>query len=379
MNLKTTALCSLTVLVAASAHGQNPALNTLLTKVSGRYRNMDALKVKSTLVQTVEEQELTTDVQLQMRRPNQFLLELKGSMTLTVLNDGKDSYVVRGDRKSYFKAKAPQRLIGSDLMAGQNVPAPASRLIAMAVAGTLREGTTAVSRSLTTAEYKPVSGAYSTVTFPWEDGSLAEVQILNGDFTIRKVTLKRADKPVITETVSLVDYENPVAAEAFVVKLDGLQQVSSLPPFELPKVVKLKEAEDFTLETLDGGKVRLKELRGRTVLITFWKLDDETALEDAKRLSQFQRELSDKGLEIVAVNMGNSADDIKEFLKKNKLKFPVAFNGNGEKEDAAKLLEVEEFPASVVVNPEGKIVAKVVGSSKGDRRVIDALKKLGIQ
>jgi peroxiredoxin len=375
-----TALFMLTAFAAAvPVSAQNPTLTQILNRVSVRYRNLDNLKMRSALVQTSEDAELTTDVFTHLRRPNQYLVELKGALTFTLLNDSKDVYAVRGDRKSYLKLKAPLRLMGADALAGQTLPAPLTKLVSLAVTGTLRDGATPISRSLLDARIERSGDGYTVLSFPWEDGSLAELSVSQNDSTLRKVVLRRGAKAVVTETVSELDYENPVPSELFTPKLSGYQMVATLPPLELPKIVKLKEAEDFSVEKPDGTKVRLKDLRGRTVLLVFWKSDIETMVEYAKLLSQFQRELNEKGLEILAVNTGDTAEVIEEFMKQNRLKFPVALNGSTEKDDAAKLYEVDEEPTSFIINPEGRIVAKVVGHDKGDRRVIDALKRVGIQ
>ena len=82
------------------------------------------------------------------------------------------------------------------------------------------------------------------------------------------------------------------------------------------------------------------------------------------------RELADKGVELLAVNMEEQPDQVKATLERHKLKFPVALDRDGV---VAAKYAVTAIPQTVVIDRDGKVARLYVG---GGKKTADALRKV---
>lgn len=91
---------------------------------------------------------------------------------------------------------------------------------------------------------------------------------------------------------------------------------------------------------------------------------------------QLYNENKDKGFEIVSINVTDTAEEVAQFFRKYNAHHIGALNKTDV--DAQQLFGVQGTPTNVVVDREGHIVKKIVGYSKGDTRIDQALKKAGL-
>jgi thiol-disulfide isomerase/thioredoxin len=95
---------------------------------------------------------------------------------------------------------------------------------------------------------------------------------------------------------------------------------ASLPNFavaeELPLIVLPGDvpAPDFALPDLIGPIHHLSDYRGRTVLINFWAVWCSPCRRELPALSDLRDRLKEAGIDILAVELGDSADRIRAFL-----------------------------------------------------------------
>ncbi|MCB1327608.1 MAG: TlpA family protein disulfide reductase [Spirochaetales bacterium] len=85
-----------------------------------------------------------------------------------------------------------------------------------------------------------------------------------------------------------------------------------------------KAAPDFELATLSQSAepVRLSELQGRKVLITFWATWCAICVREMPALGESYRELSGRGLTIIALT-DEEPDRVQQYLEENPVPFPV--------------------------------------------------------
>ena len=69
-------------------------------------------------------------------------------------------------------------------------------------------------------------------------------------------------------------------------------------------------ANDMALQDLKGRQVNLAALRGKVVLLNFWKIDCPPCSMEKPILERIYRKYSHRGLEIVAVNLVDGHDKI---------------------------------------------------------------------
>lgn len=140
-----------------------------------------------------------------------------------------------------------------------------------------------------------------------------------------------------------------------------------------------KEAPDFALEILHngdpGGRVRLKELRGQTVLLDFWATWCRPCQIGAPVLDRVYRRLKEKGVVVVGVNTSDpqGREMAAEFAQAKALTYPIVFD---EGDEIAAQYGVTTLPTVVVIDGEGKVVA--VRSGLADEAQLEELLQMAM-
>lgn len=135
----------------------------------------------------------------------------------------------------------------------------------------------------------------------------------------------------------------------------------------LPAVGELnRPAPDLALPTLDGGSVRLADLRGKVVLVNFWGTWCEPCKEETPALQAAHQRLESEGLVIVGVNLRRqetSDDAVREFVQRYGVTYPIALDVDGE---AARLFQISPIPVSYFIDREGTIRYVRIGTLTTD-------------
>jgi thiol-disulfide isomerase/thioredoxin len=122
-------------------------------------------------------------------------------------------------------------------------------------------------------------------------------------------------------------------------------------------------APALALPSLDGGEVRLERLRGRVVLVNFWAVWCPPCRKEMPSMARLAKKLGDRPFTILAVNAGESPDDIHAFLKQVPVNFPILLDAEGKH---LKPWQVFAFPTSFVVDKQGRLRLGLFGSIEWD-------------
>ncbi|SDJ13130.1 AhpC/TSA family protein [Alteribacillus bidgolensis] len=82
---------------------------------------------------------------------------------------------------------------------------------------------------------------------------------------------------------------------------------------------------NFQLETLEGETVELNDYRGQSVFLNFWGTYYPPCEEEMPYMENQYQEYKDKGVEILAVNVGESELAVERFVDRHPLSFPTPF------------------------------------------------------
>lgn len=123
----------------------------------------------------------------------------------------------------------------------------------------------------------------------------------------------------------------------------------------------------FRLPGVDG-EVSLADAKGQVVYLDFWASWCVPCRKSFPWMNEMQQKYGAKGLSIVAVNVDGKPDDARRFLADNPAQFRVAFDGKG---DTPKLYAVKGMPSSVLIGPDGKVIAMHAGFRDEDRAVLE--------
>lgn len=116
-------------------------------------------------------------------------------------------------------------------------------------------------------------------------------------------------------------------------------------------------APDFTLEDLNGQKVRLSDLRGKPVFLNFWASWCPPCRREMPELQKFHERYGDQ-ITLIGVNWGESAKTVKEFLESFGVRY---LNLLDERGTAFVLYRLTGIPESFFIDPEGFIRGVWIG------------------
>lgn len=122
----------------------------------------------------------------------------------------------------------------------------------------------------------------------------------------------------------------------------------------------LKRAPDVALRTLDGDEIKLAELRGKPVLVTFWATSCPGCVKEIPHLIELYQEFGPRGLQLVAVAMSyDPPDHVLAMRDTRQIPYPIALDIKGE---AARAFgDVRLTPTSFLIAPDGRIVRQKIG------------------
>jgi peroxiredoxin len=141
------------------------------------------------------------------------------------------------------------------------------------------------------------------------------------------------------------------------------------PPTDLAAIpVKVNyAAPELTLTDIQGKSFSLHDFRGQVVLVNLWATWCPPCKKEMPTLESFYRTYKDEGFTIVAVNDGDPAPDVLQFVKDYGLTFPVWLDPTYQGTDHA--FKTVNLPSSYVINRDGTIVLSWVGGI--DRKTLE--------
>lgn len=117
-------------------------------------------------------------------------------------------------------------------------------------------------------------------------------------------------------------------------------------------------APDITLPNPEGQTVALSSLRGKYVLIDFWASWCGPCRQENPNVVRMYNQYKDKGFEIYGVSLDESKDKWLRAIAADKLSWPHVSDLKGWESSAAKLYNVQAIPQTLLLDKEGKIIAK---------------------
>lgn len=147
------------------------------------------------------------------------------------------------------------------------------------------------------------------------------------------------------------------------------QRLSKLGPVTIGSV-----APDFTLPTPDGGTKSLSSLRGKYVLIDFWASWCGPCRRENPNVVKMYNKYKDKGFEIFGVSFDQSKEKWVKAIADDKLTWPHVSDLKGWQSAAAGLYNITAIPHTILLDKEGRIIAKNLRGAALEAKLAEVLK-----
>ena len=131
----------------------------------------------------------------------------------------------------------------------------------------------------------------------------------------------------------------------------------------LPRVETPFAAPDFTLKSESGKTFHLADFRGQVVLINFWATWCPPCRREMPSMERMWKKINGKGVTVLAIDVGENADTVFEFLGTYPVSFPLLMDLDG---SVIKQYPVTGLPTTYIVNPQGLVTYRAVGSREWD-------------
>ena len=133
-------------------------------------------------------------------------------------------------------------------------------------------------------------------------------------------------------------------------------------------------APELQAHDLRGAPKTLADYRGKVVLLNFWATWCPPCQREMPSLERLRTRMAGRPLEIVAVSSAEAPDDVKAFLAKMKLGFPILLDPDGSN---TRRWNVFALPTTFVLDADGRVRHVLTGPAEWDEgellAVVEAL------
>src|SRR5262252_8355769 len=116
-------------------------------------------------------------------------------------------------------------------------------------------------------------------------------------------------------------------------------------------------APDVQFTKLDGSSFRLKDLKGRVVLLNFWATWCVPCRNEIPSLSAMQKDLDSRGLSVIGVSYDDTADLVQEFQKDIPQSYQIVLGGR----EVGSQLPASPLPTTYIIDRQGRVREKMIG------------------
>ncbi|MFN8362039.1 MAG: TlpA disulfide reductase family protein [Candidatus Kapaibacterium sp.] len=135
-------------------------------------------------------------------------------------------------------------------------------------------------------------------------------------------------------------------------------------------------APDWTLSSVSGTPLKLRDYSGKLVLLDFFYRSCAPCMLAIPGLQALHTKYYTQGLRVIGINPIDKNDaELRSFLTKSDAHYPIALDGA----DVAKAYHVSSYPTLYLIDSKGTIIYSQVGFSKDHEAVLEKIivKNLG--
>jgi peroxiredoxin len=123
------------------------------------------------------------------------------------------------------------------------------------------------------------------------------------------------------------------------------------------------QAPAFDLQGPAGEPQRLLDHRGKPVILNFWATWCPPCRAEMPSMQRAHETVTEEGISVIAVNVGEDAETIERFLSETDVDFPIPMDLDSE---VVQSYPVKGLPTTFVIDPEGRLVYSATGEREWD-------------
>lgn len=127
-------------------------------------------------------------------------------------------------------------------------------------------------------------------------------------------------------------------------------------------------APDFELDTLNGGRLRLSDLRGQPLVLNFWASWCSPCRREVPALIRAQNRHADAGLLIIGLNIEEPPAAAQDFVDEFGVQFPIPMDRDGAVYRAYGYAGLVGPPRTFFVDADG-IITKIYAGQAPDEQI----------
>jgi len=117
-----------------------------------------------------------------------------------------------------------------------------------------------------------------------------------------------------------------------------------------------EKAPELAALDLNYGTVKLSDFRGKVVVLRFWSTGCKACIAEMPKIDEFSKRYQDRGLAVIAVNVGDTKEKVADFVESLKISYPVLLD---EANITARKYRVTAVPTTCFIDRNG-IAKKIV-------------------
>jgi peroxiredoxin len=123
----------------------------------------------------------------------------------------------------------------------------------------------------------------------------------------------------------------------------------------------------FDVEALDGKRIRLQDLRGKIVLLTFWASWCGECTAEIPRLKELYKAFGgDERFAMIGLSLDRSAQTVRSFTKSQEMNWTQAVLGDWSQTKIPSLYAVSYIPTMYLIDQNGVLVEVLRGPKMRD-------------